>query len=527
MSVSATEYRVCDRSAVSDIAAAVESRWRVEAEPAETLSHAFYDTFDWALYLAGDALERRAAAPLPMLICHRLDGARAPLFQAAPAEPAFAADLPPGAVRAHIAPLVGIRRLLPVIALETHSRILRLCNEDDKTVVRLRLEEARFSDPRSGSDGDLPLRLEPLPVRGYADEHAVLLAALTETLDLAPVSEPRLLEALTAAGRQPADYSSKLDARLDPQVRADRATKQILLALLDILEANIAGTRANLDSEFLHDLRVATRRTRSALGQIRDVFAPDAIAPFKDGFAWLQQISGPVRDLDVYLLDFDGYLASLPPALRPHLEHLRSYLLSHYAAEQRRLSQALEGERFAALIRRWRDFLQAPDPERAAALDAARPIKSVADERIWRLVKRVRREGRAIRTDSPATQLHELRKTCKKLRYLIEFFQSFYPESEIRSLVRLMKNLLDNLGGYQDLAVQAIHLRALAQRMREEGRGDTDTLLAIGALIGNLLARQQAARDAFGDVFAAFMRDESQRAFRALFAPESRRGRVA
>ena len=40
---------------------------------------------------------------------------------------------------------------------------------------------------------------------------------------------------------------------------------------LDTLEANVEGTRADLDSEFLHDLRVATRRTRSALSQIKAV----------------------------------------------------------------------------------------------------------------------------------------------------------------------------------------------------------------------------------------------------------------
>ena len=261
------------------------------------------------------------------------------------------------------------------------------------------------------------------------------------------------------------------------------------------MEANLPGTRANLDTEFLHDLRVATRRTRSLLGQLPKVFPEDDTARFKAGLAWLQQTTGPVRDLDVYLLDFDSYLASLPPRLRPHLEHLRSFLLSHYAEEQRRLADTLGSDRFADLMRDWRAFLEAPVPDHPGPVNAARPVKAVADARIWRLVKRVRREGRAIRAESPSQDLHELRKTCKKLRYLMEFFQSLYPEAEIRALVRVLKLLLDTLGGYQDLAVQAAHLRELAQRMRDEGQADTDTLLAIGALIGNLLSPPAGAAD--------------------------------
>ena len=162
--------------------------------------------------------------------------------------------------------------------------------------------------------------------------------------------------------------------------------------------------------------------------------------------------------------------------------------------------------------------LEAQVPDHPRAANAARAVKSVADARIWRLVKRVRREGRAIRPESPSQDLHELRKSCKKLRYLMEFFQSLYPGEEIRGLVRVLKVLLDNLGGYRDLAVQAAHLRELAQRMRDEGQADTDTLLAIGALIGNLLARQQKARAAFREVFDGFLREEHHRTFRSLFA---------
>ena len=46
---------------------------------------------------------------------------------------------------------------------------------------------------------------------------------------------------------------------------AGAAAAAILLRLLDTIDANVAGVLADTDTEFLHDLRVSVRRTRSAL----------------------------------------------------------------------------------------------------------------------------------------------------------------------------------------------------------------------------------------------------------------------
>jgi CHAD domain-containing protein len=120
------------------------------------------------------------------------------------------------------------------------------------------------------------------------------------------------------------------------------------------------------------------------------------------------------------------------------------------------------------------------------------------------MYQRVLSEGRAIRDDSPAEHLHELRKSCKKLRYLLEFFESLYPKDCVKQLIKQLKELLDMLGRFQDQAVQAAHLRETAVEMNQEGTGDIDTLLAMGALIGQLLSNQQQARDQFAEVFAHF-----------------------
>ena len=82
--------------------------------------------------------------------------------------------------------------------------------------------------------------------------------------------------------------------------------------------------------------------------------------------------------------------------------------------------------------------------------------------------------GRAIDDDSPAEDLHELRKVGKELRYLLEFFASLYPADVVKPFVKTLKGLQDQLGRFQDREVQANALRDARARGRRPGHGDGD-----------------------------------------------------
>ena len=524
MSDVAREYLIPDGTGLQQVNDLIRARRRFVEEPAREVTRRFLDSFDWSVYLAGASVEERLDRGRRLLLWQDVRTDAAPCVQTIDRDPGFAGDLPEGALRMRLESVLGARRLLPLLEIRGRVQTLRLLNSDDKTVVRLLLEEWGFRDPVRDREGPLAVRLRLLPVRGYEEQLRETAVLLDRDLGLEPARTTLLLEALAAAGRRPCDYSSKLDYRLDPDKRADASAKEVLLGLLDTLEANIEGAKANLDSEFLHDLRVATRRTRSALTQIKNVFAPDLVEDYKTRFAWLQEVTGPVRDLDVYLLDFERYRQSLPSPLQPHLEPMRDFLTAHYEANRKTLVRALGSSKFKSLLSSWRTFLEAPVPERSAVPNAMRPIKEVADRRIWIIYRRVRKQGRAITMDSPAPELHELRKSCKKLRYLLEFFSSLYPKKQASALVKMLKVLLDNLGKFQDLAVQADHLREMARQMHHEGRAETDTLLAMGVLVGDLFQRQGQARVEFAEIFAGFDAKENRVLFGELFAAGKKRG---
>jgi len=242
------------------------------------------------------------------------------------------------------------------------------------------------------------------------------------------------------------------------------------------------------------------------------------VAFFKDGFSWIGCITGPTRDIDVYLLGFESYRQSLPESCRADLEPLHHYLQAHHKIEQQILARKLNSPHFRKLLKKWREFLEAPPAEQEEPPNAAKPIDLLANQQIYRMYRLALKEGLAIGPDSPPEALHDLRKSCKKLRYLMEFFQSLYPKQEIRAQIKVLKQLLDTLGDFQDLEVQADKLREFARDMVQEGKAPSDTLLAMGMLVDRLLQRQQQARQAFANSFAPLVTEERQRAFGALFA---------
>ena len=129
--------------------------------------------------------------------------------------------------------------------------------------------------------------------------------------------------ALKAAGRHALDYTGKVDVKLRPAMPGAEAVSAILLQQLETLEANVDGVLYDTDTEFLHDLRIAVRRTRSALKLIGDVLPGDLTLRFASEFRWLGDLTTPVRDLDVQLLEFPGMAARLVAADAADLEPFR------------------------------------------------------------------------------------------------------------------------------------------------------------------------------------------------------------
>jgi CHAD domain-containing protein len=306
------------------------------------------------------------------------------------------------------------------------------------------------------------------------------------------------------------------DLPLDQRQSADSAVRMILLALLDAIEANFEGTLADDDSEHLHDLRVACRRSRSALSQLKGVLPKQEVSRFIADLKWLGVATGPLRDLDVLLLDLPSYRETLGESSHPDLDALERLIRQRRSVTFRAVEEALISTRCKAFLDDWRFYLQ--ENRRCEATRSTEPVIALADRRIRKARRRILKRARHLDRTAPAQDFHRVRIDGKKLRYLLEFFQSLYPKQEMTTLIRELKDLQDILGTLNDLQVQHALLSDLA--------GEPDATPTPGAarpptfdrLTDLFEHRQIELRDTFRDAFAEFSVEPAQATYRRLFA---------
>jgi CHAD domain-containing protein len=479
---------------------------------ARTIRRTWLDTFDWRLYRAGLTLQQLMRNGQAELVLTGRDG-KLVATQELPAAPrprwpALVTQLPAGALRDALAPAAGIRALLPVARAVSSVGELQALNEDAKTIARLAVDRMAVTFPARAS---VPARLTLVPVRGYAGQAGKVGRAIGSLPGVSAGGCSALEAALAAAGLRPGESAGKSAAvQLAADLPAAQAMSAILKSLLDTLEANVPGTIRDIDPEFLHDLRVAVRWTRSALKLCGDALPGGVAREFRPEFRWLGDLTTPTRDLDVFLLGYEDMAASLVGASEADLIPFRDFLAASRAAAHRRLVTGLRSARFDRLCGNWR-----------AALADVRPVGAqtavaLADAKIAAAHQSALRTGRRITPTSPAESLHDLRKRCKELRYLVEMFGSLHDRAQLSQAVRELKALQDCLGEFQDAEVQRTEIREMADQMLESGGGSARTLLAMGEIVGGLAARQSRARAQFAGRFADFAGPASQSRLAAL-----------
>ncbi len=402
------------------------------------------------------------------------------------------------------------------IASSTVS-VTRLLNADGKTVARLIVDHSTVT--RADETVALPARLLITEVRGYPGQARKAVQLLSGVPGVTPARRAPFAEALHALGRRPADYSSAIATPPAAQQPASVAVATLLLGLLDTLEQNVDGMLRDIDTEFLHDLRVAVRRTRSALKLLGDVLPDGLTDQYAPEFKWLGDLTTPTRDLDVHLLGFGSMAGQLAAAAPADLEPLRAFLVRRRHREFRRLAAGLRSPRFRALTEDWRKALveaQAGQAPRRGPASGELTAGDLATDRTRRAYRKLTRHGAAITAGSPPGALHDLRKRAKELRYVLEFFASLHDPAAYRKALGDLKGLQDCLGEFQDSQVQREEIRVLAGEMLAARAAPAATLLAMGEIAARLAVGQDAARAAFAEQFARLAGPEGQQRFAAL-----------
>ncbi|MCA2211602.1 CHAD domain-containing protein [Jidongwangia harbinensis] len=456
------------------------------------------DTFDRRLARAGQRLVLVAGAGDERLeltrngrtVAQALDGTALRV-------PAMAGALPDGTLKDRVAPRAGIRALLAVGEHRRRTCRVELRHANGETVVRLDVDEP-------AEDGAAPpptVAVWPVPGHRREADHAWrLVTTMLEPVPCEPAAPP-------AARVRP----------IDPGVPAQTLLAAELTRFLGQLRDNLPGAVADIDTEFLHHVRVAVRRTRSSLKLGRPALPPHVRDVWEPQFKWLGDRTTPVRDLDVYQLGLPEMAGWLDAAAAADLEPFRVHLAHRRAAERRALVGALRGARLRQLLDDWPGALAELADSAHGPDGAAWSAGALARANLARAHRRVVRDGTAISDASPPEDLHDLRKRCKELRYALDMFAPVLGDAAVRTAIKDLKKLQNVLGRFQDSEVQITTLRGFAHEM-VAGRAPADTLLAMGELTGRLHAEQQRARAEFAGAFAAYVRPAGRRRMARLLA---------
>ncbi|ETX30130.1 metal-binding protein [Roseivivax isoporae LMG 25204] len=454
-----------------------------------------HDTFDGALAAAGLLL---VAAGDGLWLVGLPEG---PVHQA-DAEPGFVQDMNEGPVTAALRPRVpALRRLIPVADATLARQAMALIDDEGKTLVRVAVCAVS-----TGHGSATVLTLSPL--RGYDRPHARLRAALD------PLGDP---EAALTALRPPAmRYTAKPPVDIAADMPARKAATLLARTHLSVARANERGIVADHDTEFLHDYRVNLRKVRSVVSLFTGVWSEKDTTRLKDRFRALMAPTGPLRDLDVHLLDRDRYMEMVPEALRPGIVALFDDFAKERAAAQAALARHLESDDYAREAAALEALLaSAKRLKPGPAADV--PVAPFAQDLIWSRYRKVCKRAARIDDATPDEEVHALRIHCKKLRYLMEFFAPVFGPSEVKPLVKALKGLQDTLGAFNDAAVQQDALRAVLERLPRRGAARIEIATSIGALLTVLAQRQAEGRARVASSFAAFDSPETRAGFADLF----------
>lgn len=295
--------------------------------------------------------------------------------------------------------------------------------------------------------------------------------------------------------------------QLDPESPPGAAVKQALLPLFNAMRNNEQAVRSGSDPDGLHDFRVASRRSRVVLARAKEVLTDPGFKRSREDLRWLTETTNRSRDLDVGLMSLAAYRSTLPVGDADALLLFERDLGKQRRRAHDKVRHAIDSNRYARFTTEYGTLLTTPTLEQTGS----GTIIDSASAWIWAAYRRVLRRGRACGPTPSVRELHKLRLACKRLRYLIEVYESLYEGEKVAELIDRLQAFQTLLGDLHDADVQ---------RREMEGFIRTTTASAtpvVNAFVGELGNRIVMIRTEFGQRFDTFARPSNEWRFEELF----------
>jgi CHAD domain-containing protein len=364
--------------------------------------------------------------------------------------------------------------LEPVAELTTLRRQWRLTDEQGRDLIEVVDDHVTAQTMGEATEGSSWREVE-VELGGHGDP------------DLLDRLERRLRKAGVRRSDAPSKLARVLGGRIPTGPRrrrpgGDATLGEVVLAYLaeqaDAIQAGDPAVRREVP-DAVHQMRVATRRMRSALQAYRTVIDRDATRHLGDELKSLASVLGASRDLEVLEDRISRAVADLPDllVLGPVQAQITRYFAGRRATAHDELLAALDGDRYLTLLADIDQLLTDPPLLPAASEPARRRLAALIRRSYRRVEGHVAAAGELAQGPERDIELHEARKAAKRLRYATEAAAPALGKPA-RTLIKGTKQVQELLGDHQDAAVARPVLRDLgAHAHLDGGNGFTFGLL--------------------------------------------------
>jgi CHAD domain-containing protein len=246
--------------------------------------------------------------------------------------------------------------------------------------------------------------------------------------------------------------------------------------------ANWTSLRDSDAPESIHQLRVALRRMRSAMGIFRKAITLPELEDIRSEARRIASALGPARECDAFRQNaLSGPFRNQSKrftAAATLIEIVEIRRQEAYQSARRTIEDpattlfVLDVQSFL-LRRAWRTAI-APQDLTLLTSEA----RAFAGPVLTRLRQRVLKRGRHL-PDMPDDERHELRIALKNLRYAIEFFGSLFGNGKgVRDFLRMVADLQEDLGIHNDSVTAESFITTL------DVENNAEAQFAAGYLLG-------------------------------------------
>ena len=447
---------------------------KVLVQSAHPFQRTLLDRADGALRKQGVSLEWQMTRE-----GHRLswrDGPRNPIaIPLEPPAPRHATEVPPGLLRRRLLEGIGHGHLLEIVSVRGSAQDVRLIDREKKTVCMVRVERGVAVNAEGEGRLRLDERVRVVPIKGYAALAKRIADHLSEEPGWQASREALFDEAIRRTSR---GATSEVGARIAELLRSmERHRKAI----------DPAG-----DPEELHDFRVCLRRIRTLFAQIEP---SDASPPMAAELKWLGAVSGEARDFDVQAQDLARALRKECARFRAVHPQIEKVIEKRRLDSHLELRSALASRRYARLLHRAQGEARNATPRLSAGGGGDAAVRTPTGAAA--LYRKALRQGRELGPHAPDEKFHRLRKTIKKLRYLLEARPAANNGSRANGGIRSLKGMQTILGDLNDVSVQRELLEALRKEIAARVGNSADALSCIDALLESAEERRLGLKTAF------------------------------